>query len=189
MLPTKKQFVVRLKSVEGHVRGVQRMVEADAYCIDLIQQAQAVRRALDKWNSLVLEAHLNGPVTATLRDDDPQARERAVTDLLDVFQTTSADAALLVQVPETPSQQRVALLQQIEAQVRAVQASVEGDASCVALIQQSRAIQRNLDAFTRAVLADHLNGCVTQAIRGEHAAERERMVDELIQVFATSSAL
>jgi DNA-binding FrmR family transcriptional regulator len=189
MIPTKKQFVVRLKSIEGHVRGVQRMVEADAYCVDLIQQAQAVRRALDKWNGLVLEAHLNGPVTATLRGEDPEARERAATDLLDVFQTTAGNQALPLPTSATSSQQRIAPLQQIEAQVRAVQTSVEGDALCVTLIQQSRSIQRNLDTFVRAVLADHLNGCVTQAIRGEHATDRERMVEELMQVFAATNAL
>jgi DNA-binding FrmR family transcriptional regulator len=46
-----------------------------------------------------------------------------------------------------------------------------------------------LDAFQRRVLADHLNGCVTTAIRSQQPAERARVVDELLQVFHTSSTL
>jgi DNA-binding FrmR family transcriptional regulator len=190
MALSKKQMVVRLKSIEGHLRGVQRMVEVDAYCIDLIQQAQAVRRALDKWNALVLEAHLHERVTTALREEAPDAREQAITELLDVFQPNVGPAT------EQPAERagmafdrRLALLRQLEAQVRAVQALVDEDAPGIKLIRQTRSVQRGLDIFNRAVLADHLNGCVTQAIRGERAAEREQMVSELLQLFTASSAL
>lgn len=190
MALSKKQLIVRLKSIEGHLRGVQRMVEVDAYCIDLIQQAQAVRRALDKWNALVLEGHLNGRVTVALRGDAADAREHAVTELLDIFQANVAhEGTARPDMLGTPSEQRLVLLRALEAQVRSVQALVEDDASSIDLIRQNRSIQRGLDAFNRAVLADHLNGCVTQAIRGEQVAEREQMVSELLQVFTTSSAL
>jgi DNA-binding FrmR family transcriptional regulator len=190
MALTKKQLVVRLKSVEGHLRGVQRMVEVDAYCIDLIQQAQAVRRALDKWNSLVLEGHLHERVTAALREESSDTREQAVTELLDIFQP-NANAAPTPQGAGAgmATEQRLTLLRELEAQARAVQALVENDAASIELIRQTRAIQRGLDAFNRAVLADHLNGCVTQAIRGERADEREQMVNELLQLFTASSAL
>jgi DNA-binding FrmR family transcriptional regulator len=65
----KQQLLTRLKTIEGHVRGVQRMVEADAYCIDLIKQTQAIQRALDKFNSLVLAEHLNNCVTTAIRGE------------------------------------------------------------------------------------------------------------------------
>ena len=48
----------RLKNVEGHVRGIQRMVENDAYCIDLIRQIQAVQAALGKVSANILDDHL-----------------------------------------------------------------------------------------------------------------------------------
>ena len=89
MADQKQQLITRLKTIEGHVRGVQRMVEADAYCIDVIKQTQAIQRALDKFNSLVLTEHLNGCVTTAIRGEEPQERERVVTELLQVFEATS----------------------------------------------------------------------------------------------------
>jgi DNA-binding FrmR family transcriptional regulator len=89
MADHKRDLLNRLKTVEGHVRGVQRMVEEDAYCIDILKQTQAIQRALDKFNSLILVGHLNGCVTTAIRGEDPQERERVVTELLQVFETTS----------------------------------------------------------------------------------------------------
>lgn len=89
MTEHKQQLLTRLKTIEGHVRGVQRMVEADAYCIDLIKQTQAIQRALDKFNSLVLAEHLNGCVTTAIRGTELQERERVVAELLQVFEATS----------------------------------------------------------------------------------------------------
>ena len=66
----KRQVLNRLKSIEGHVRGIQRMVEDDTYCIDVIRQVHAVQKALEGVNSLVLENHLNTCVTTAIRGDD-----------------------------------------------------------------------------------------------------------------------
>ncbi len=85
----KKKILARLKSIEGHVRGVYRMVENDQYCIDIIRQTQAIQRALDKVNALILENHLNNCVTTAIRAEDPDERERVITELLDVFETAS----------------------------------------------------------------------------------------------------
>ena len=85
----KQQLLNRLKTVEGHVRGVQRMVEDDAYCIDILKQTQAIQRALEKFNSLILANHLNGCVTTALRGEQPDERERVVHELLQVFDATA----------------------------------------------------------------------------------------------------
>ncbi len=90
MSDTKQQLLSRLKTIEGHVRGVQRMVEADAYCIDILKQTQAIQRALDKFNSMILAEHLKGCVTTAIRGEDPQERERVVNELLQVFEASSA---------------------------------------------------------------------------------------------------
>ena len=50
----------RLKSIEGHVRGVERMVENGDYCIDIVNQILAVQRALQKVNALVLNWSFRG---------------------------------------------------------------------------------------------------------------------------------
>lgn len=83
----KRKLLARLRSIEGHVRGIQRMVEEDQYCIDVIRQSQAVQRALDKFNALILENHLNTCVTTAIRSADADERERVVTEIMDVFET------------------------------------------------------------------------------------------------------
>jgi DNA-binding FrmR family transcriptional regulator len=75
----------RLKSIEGHVRGIERMVGEDAYCIDVIRQIQAVQAALDKVSSLVLENHLNSCLITAVRGDDPEGRERVLKEISEVF--------------------------------------------------------------------------------------------------------
>jgi DNA-binding FrmR family transcriptional regulator len=89
MMENKQQLINRLKSVEGHVRGVQRMLEDDAYCVDVIKQTMAVQRALEKFNSIILERHLQGCVSTAIRGDDPVERERVIHELLQVFETSS----------------------------------------------------------------------------------------------------
>jgi DNA-binding FrmR family transcriptional regulator len=80
-----QKLVNRLKSVEGHVRGVQRMVEEGTYCIDLIHQVQAIQRALDKVNTMILEHHLQTCVTTAIQGDDVQERERVIREITQIF--------------------------------------------------------------------------------------------------------
>lgn len=78
----------RLKSVEGHVRGVQRMVDEGAYCIDVVNQITAIQRALKKVSGLVLDQHLHSCVTAAIRGKDVAAREQVLGELIEVFEAT-----------------------------------------------------------------------------------------------------
>jgi DNA-binding FrmR family transcriptional regulator len=75
----------RLKTIEGHLRGVIRMVENDAYCIDIIRQIQAVDAALNKVSSQILENHLNTCVISAIRGEDPAERERVLKEIAEVF--------------------------------------------------------------------------------------------------------
>jgi DNA-binding FrmR family transcriptional regulator len=186
-----RQLINRLKTVAGHVRGVQRMVETDAYCIDIIKQTQAVQRALSKFNGLMLTEYLNDEVTTVLKDAPQTERERVVNELLNVFKGGQSNMSELPASPDVAERipQRMDWLAQIEERVRAVQHLLETDAYPVAIMQQTREVQHMLDAFQSRVLADHLNGCVTTAIRSQQPAERERVVNELLQVFTTSNTL
>lgn len=83
---TKDDVIGRLKSIEGHVRGIQRMVADETYCIDVIGQVQAVQRALDKVNALILDNHLNTCVTTAIRSDDSEERERVIGEIMHVFE-------------------------------------------------------------------------------------------------------
>ena len=81
-------IVRRLKSVEGHVRGVQRMVEEGAYCIDVVNQIVALQRALKRVSGLVLDQHLHSCVTNAIRSPDVDTREQVLGELLEVFEAT-----------------------------------------------------------------------------------------------------
>ena len=85
----KQGLINRLKSIEGHVRGIQRMVDEDVYCIDVINQNLAVQRALEKVNSLILERHLQTCVTAAIKSDDSDDRERVIAEIMTVFEATA----------------------------------------------------------------------------------------------------
>jgi len=80
--------VKRLKSVEGHVRGVQRMVEDGEYCIDIVNQITGIQRALKRVSGMLLDHHLHACVTDAMRGPDAGARERVLGELLDVFEAT-----------------------------------------------------------------------------------------------------
>ncbi|MGD0708439.1 MAG: metal-sensitive transcriptional regulator [Anaerolineaceae bacterium] len=75
----------RLKNVEGHIRGIERMVEEDAYCIDVIRQLQAVQAALNKVSMQILDNHLNSCLITAVRGEDPEERERVLKEIVEVF--------------------------------------------------------------------------------------------------------
>ena len=79
------EALTRLKTAEGHLRGIQRMLEEDAYCIDVIRQIQAVQSALNKVSTIVLDNHLNSCVITAIRGEDPQERERVLKEVADIF--------------------------------------------------------------------------------------------------------
>lgn len=76
----------RLRSIGGHVSGIERMVTGDAYCIDVIKQVQAVQAALNKVNDLILENHLNTCVIEAVRGDNKKERERVLDEIVEVFE-------------------------------------------------------------------------------------------------------
>jgi len=78
----------RLKTAEGHLRGIQRMVNEDAYCIDVIRQIQAVQASLNKLSSKILDAHLNSCLITAVRGEDPSERERVLKEISEIFDTT-----------------------------------------------------------------------------------------------------
>ena len=85
----KTDVVRRLKSISGHVKGLERMLADDAYCIDVIKQIQAVQAALNKVSAQLLENHLNSCVVTAIQSDNPQERERVLDEIADVFVTAT----------------------------------------------------------------------------------------------------
>jgi CsoR family transcriptional regulator, copper-sensing transcriptional repressor len=84
-----EETLKRLKIVEGHMHGVIRMMEEDAYCIDVIRQILAVQAALNKVSAGILENHLSSCVTTAIRGENPAERERVLKEITDVFEAAT----------------------------------------------------------------------------------------------------
>jgi DNA-binding FrmR family transcriptional regulator len=78
----KKKAVRRLKIVEGQVRGLQKMVDKEKYCIDIINQSLAVREALSGVEDLILENHLSTHVVEQMKSGK---QAKAVNEILSVY--------------------------------------------------------------------------------------------------------
>ena len=72
----KDAYLKRLRRIEGQVRGLQRMVESDTYCIDILTQVSAVTRALQAVALGLVEDHLGHCVTQAIKAGGPEAEEK-----------------------------------------------------------------------------------------------------------------
>ncbi|MBE2199604.1 MAG: metal-sensitive transcriptional regulator [Anaerolinea sp.] len=85
---TKQAITRRLASAAGHIKGIERMVQEDTYCIDVIKQIQAVQSALNKVSTMMLDNHLRTCVTTAIQGDNPQEREQMLQEVVSVFEVT-----------------------------------------------------------------------------------------------------
>ena len=65
-----QQAKTRLRRIEGQVRGIVRMVDEQRYCIDIIQQLTAVRRAIDETSLKIMKGHINSCVSNAIHKRD-----------------------------------------------------------------------------------------------------------------------
>lgn len=82
MTNNKKQINNRLKRIEGQIRGLQKMVEEEKYCIDVITQTSAIRNALKGVEDILLEGHLSSCVVTQIKTGK---QDRAVEEILKVY--------------------------------------------------------------------------------------------------------
>jgi len=81
----KKKAVRRLKIVEGQVRGFQRMVQEEKYCIDIINQSSAIKEALSSVEDLILENHLSTHVVEQMKSGK---EAKAIKEILSVYKVS-----------------------------------------------------------------------------------------------------
>lgn len=67
-ISAKDEALQRLNSVEGHLRGIRKMVEDDIYCVDVLKQTYAVQRAIEKFEQVILRGHLAHCVPDGIRE-------------------------------------------------------------------------------------------------------------------------
>jgi DNA-binding FrmR family transcriptional regulator len=79
----REALVKRLHRIEGQVRGIERMVEEERYCVDILTQIGAVTTALESLAYRILDEHVNHCVADALASGDPHAAERKSKELLE----------------------------------------------------------------------------------------------------------
>jgi len=82
---TKAKALGRLRRIEGQVQGLQRMLDAEAYCVDILLQLTAVQGAVEQVQKLLLGQHLEACVAEAVRAPSSRDRQRKMDELLDVF--------------------------------------------------------------------------------------------------------
>jgi CsoR family transcriptional regulator, copper-sensing transcriptional repressor len=82
---TKAKAHGRLRRIEGQVQGLQRMIDGDAYCVDVLLQISAVQGALEQVQKLLLGRHIESCVADALRSGSRAERQGKIDELLDVF--------------------------------------------------------------------------------------------------------
>jgi DNA-binding FrmR family transcriptional regulator len=84
MHPDKRTDVLkRLAFIEGHLQGVHRMVEQDKYCVDILKQTYAVRRAIEKMEGMMLHNHLHTCVIDGIKDG---RHEQVMGELVELYE-------------------------------------------------------------------------------------------------------
>ena len=82
---TKTKALGRLRRIEGQVQGIQRMVEEEKYCVDILLQLTAVEGAVEQVQRLLLGRHIESCVAEAIRSGRTRDRQKKVDELLDVF--------------------------------------------------------------------------------------------------------
>lgn len=82
---TRERARRRLRKIAGQAAALERMVDEDRYCVDILMQIAAVRGALDKVGKLLLEGHVETCVTDAIESGRPKEREEKLAELIEVF--------------------------------------------------------------------------------------------------------
>ncbi len=83
---SKHEALKRLSYIEGHLKGIRKMVEEDQYCVDILKQTYAVQRAIDKFESLLLHGHLKSCVIEGIREGRDEDVLSELGELFDLAQ-------------------------------------------------------------------------------------------------------
>lgn len=81
----KEALIKRLKRIEGQVKGIQNMVEEERYCVDILVQISAIRSAINKVGTLILDNHVKGCVMSSIKNDDSKQAEETIDELINTI--------------------------------------------------------------------------------------------------------
>ncbi len=82
----KDTYVARLRRIEGQVRGLQRMVDEDRYCIDILTQVSSVTAALNAVSLGLVDQHFRHCVLEAASEGDADARDRTISEAMSAIE-------------------------------------------------------------------------------------------------------
>lgn len=85
----KNRALHRAKILEGQMRGVQKMIENEDYCMDILTQNLAIQKSIGSLNKLILENHIRTHISESLASSDKKEQEKAVNELLELYELAS----------------------------------------------------------------------------------------------------
>jgi len=83
--PCHKENIIALKRIEGQIRGVQKMIEAGRYCVDILNQLRSVTRAIGSVQKKIYKRHLEHCVTAALKGNSEVEKQKKINEVLDLL--------------------------------------------------------------------------------------------------------
>lgn len=86
MKTTKERSTHRSKIIAGQLTGLQKMIDSDAYCMDILTQNLAIQKSLASLNKLVLENHIATHITAMLSSGDEKQQQKAIEELMNLYE-------------------------------------------------------------------------------------------------------
>ena len=81
----KTKLANRLRRISGQVSAVERMIEDDEYCIDILMQIAAANGALGKVGQIILESHINSCVNDAMKNGNAKERQKKLDELVEIF--------------------------------------------------------------------------------------------------------
>lgn len=82
----KKRAAHRSKIIQGQMAGLQKMIEQEEYCMDILTQSLAIQKSLSSLNKLILENHLRTHVSDMMGSNDAKESDKAIEELLSLYE-------------------------------------------------------------------------------------------------------
>ncbi|GAA0710849.1 metal-sensitive transcriptional regulator [Paraclostridium ghonii] len=81
----KEAIIKRLNRIEGQVKGIQKMVEDERYCVDILVQISAIRSAINRVGNIILENHIKGCVSNSIKEGNTQQSDELISELMETI--------------------------------------------------------------------------------------------------------
>lgn len=89
IIDLKQRSLHRAKILEGQMRGLQKMIDSEDYCMDILTQSLAIQKSVGSLNKLILENHIRTHIKENLGSNSVKNQEKAIDELLNLYSLTN----------------------------------------------------------------------------------------------------